>query len=429
VDPSLKTPGAEALLQQGYQTQRPVQYFHALQPECLSVVAYRSVAVGIPTDDAVRAILTSAQSRNKAEGLTGVLVYDRGAYFQWLEGPTEALRRVWDSICSDTRHRHITILRDEPVSDRLFDGWDLRVAHGPQVSVEAAVGALNSSPASLKRAIGNPQSIVQLSLSDIFSTIVLPRLREVHGPNRRAVRFDPTAGIWHAEVDSGTKLASVLIAPRSEDCRRYVDSLLEQGANFNALYHEVFEPAQLQLGRLWDDERCDDFHLAIGLARMQMELRRVNAAVPADRVTKPQHSVLLSAQPSEPHCVGLVMSSEVFDRKGWEVDCEFPTDDRSLNDRVHEHWFDVLKLSQSGCLRRDNRLAAMRTTIDSVRAASLNPSLIVMVDGRTFDERPQIYRAVHAHAMGASVLDAVSVAERLLAATRSLTAQCQVDVA
>jgi hypothetical protein len=47
-----------------------------------------------------------------------------------------------------------------------------------------------------------------------------------------------------------------------------------------------------------------------------------------------------------------------------------------------------------------------------------------MVDGRTFAERPQIYRAVHANAMCVSALDSAFVAERLLEASRSVTPVC-----
>jgi hypothetical protein len=121
------------------------------------------------------------------------------------------------------------------------------------------------------------------------------------------------------------------------------------------------------------------------------------------------------------------MSSEVFDRSGWEVTCEFPGDDQALLEVVHGHWFDVLKLSQSGSLRRDNRLLSMRATIDAARLASLNPALIVMVDGRTFAERPQVYKAVHANDVSLSVLDAVPIAERLLGVSRSLLANAQVS--
>jgi hypothetical protein len=416
------------MLHQESQIASQVHDLHLVQEESMSVLVYRSLAVSKPTDAEVRQLLQASQRRNKAERITGVLVYDRGAYFQWLEGPTTGIRRVWSSILNDPRHHQVTVLRDEPISDRVFEGWDLRIALGAQVSIEAAVAAMDCSNTALQRVIGKPKSIVELSWEDVFSTIVIPRLREVYGRDIRGSKpHQRTAAIWHADADTGERLARVLIAPRSIDTSHFVDSLLDQGANFNALYKEVFEPAQLQLGKLWDEHLCDDFHLTVGLARLQLELERVNAAMPAEHFCKPGHSMLLSSQPDEPHRVGLLMSSEVFNRRGWEVMCEFPSDDKTLSDLVHAQWFDVLKLSQSVSLRRDSRLSAMRATIDAARAASRNPSLIVMVDGRTFVERPKAYQAVNANAMSGSVLEAAPLAERLLQASRSLSESCQVS--
>jgi hypothetical protein len=379
----------------------------------------------MPTDAALQQLLRSAQSRNRAAGLTGVLLHDRGAFFQWLEGPTESLQRVWASILRDPRHHQVTVLREEPIIDRVFRGWDLRIALGARVNIDATVAAMESSSEQLRRVVGRPKPTPDISLEDAFSTIVIPRLLEVHGRDGRSHKpFTSTASIWHAEVDSGAKLAGVLIAPRATESSHYVDSLLDQGANFNALCKEVFEPAQLQLGKLWDQDLCDDFHLTLGLARLQTEIRRVDAAIPGGNRRNAMHSVLLSAQLNEPHRAGLIMSSQVFERNGWDVMCNFPDNDESLNELLQTQWFDVLKLSESGALRRDNRLTAIRATIDAARAKSLNPSLIVMVDGRTFVERPQMYQAVHANAMCVSAVDSAPIAERLLAASRSVTPVC-----
>jgi methanogenic corrinoid protein MtbC1 len=393
--------------------------------ERLSMIAYRSRALATPSDVALQQLFEAARKRNRDLGLTGVLLYEHGQYFQWLEGPTESLHRVWDSISRDPRHHQITVLREEPLRDRVFDGWDLRIAMGANISIDATVAAMESSNNLLKRVIGRPKSTLDMSLEDAFATIVIPRLLEVHGRDAPALRsFISTASIWHADADSGLRLANVLMAPSSTDTSTYVDSLLEQGANFNALYREVFEPAQLQLGKLWDQDLCDDFHLTIGLARLEMEIWRVNAALPDEHLRQSMHSVLLSAQMDEPHRLGLITSSEIFGRSGWDVICQPPGNDQALNHVLGTQWFDVLKLSQSGALRRDHRLESIRVTIDGARAASLNPALIVMVDGRTFVERPQIYRAVNANAMCASALDAVPKAERLLGITRSVTPVC-----
>lgn len=416
------------MLQEQRAVDHTADYFDC-QTDDLRSLAYRSVATSPPTEAQLSELLRVARKRNKNEGLSGVLLSDRGAFFQWLEGPSAALERVWDSISRDPRHRDIRVLRDEPTNARLFEGWDLRVAQGPTVSVEAAVAATYStSKHLLKDLAGKPGSIFRQSWDDIFATSIIPRLLESHADalSEQGGRKS-TSLIWHAALDSGAELAGELMALRSAGTARYVDSLIEQGAGFNALYHEVFEPAQLHMGKLWDAQRCDDFHLTLALARLQVEVRRVNAAVPGDHACKPGQSVLLCPQPSESHSLGLVMSSELFDRNGWAVTCEFPRDDRALVDLIHGDWFDVLKLSQSGALRRDSRLLAMRTTIDAVRFASLNPELIVMVDGRTFSERPQVHHAVHANAVSRSVLEAVPTAERMLSASRSRLANVQVS--
>lgn len=396
---------------------RPIPVEHA---ERLNVLAYRSAAVAPPADSELQALVRTSQTRNRTLGLTGVLLYDNGTFFQWLEGPEEGLSQVWSSIQRDPRHRDITVLRDEPIGDRIFEGWDLKFAKGNRVHVEAAIAALDSSE-KLVSVLGRPESILNRSLHEVLASHVLPQLVELHAYGARSgTQRSSTAQIWHAAPGTGEALARLLMQPDSGNSANYLDSLLDQGASFNALYQEVFEPAQLQLGKLWDSHVCDDFHLSIGLARLQMQLRRVNATMHTANAGSPGHSVLLSSQPLESHQMGLAMSSEVFDRSGWDVTCEYPADDRDLSELVHGQWFDVLKLSQSGSVRRDGRLSSMRTTIDLARAQSLNPSLIVMVDGRTFIERPQMFRAVHANAMSYNALESVAVATRLLQASRSV---------
>ena len=412
------------MLQQDSHIARQPRVFPAEHTESLNVLAYRSAAVSPPTETSLQDLVRVARARNKALGLTGVLLYDEGTYFQWLEGPAEGLKRVWSSIERDPRHRDVTVLRDEPIGDRVFGGWDLKFAKGGRVRIEAAIAAMDSSDR-LVRVLAKPESFLNCSLADVISTHILPQLANVHANDARSgVPRSATAKIWHAAPGTGETLARLLLASNSVDTTGYIDSLLSEGAGFNALYQEVFEPAQLQLGKLWDSDVCDDIHLSIGLARLQVELRRVNAGVQSDHIYRPGHRVLLSSQPMEPHQLAIAMSSAAFERRGWDVTCEYPSDDQSLSDLLHGEWFDVLKLSQSGAVRRDGRLSSMRATIDFARAHSLNPSLIVMVDGRTFVERPQMFRAVHANAMGLNALESVAVATRLLQCSRTLSATC-----
>jgi hypothetical protein len=108
------------------------------------------------------------------------------------------------------------------------------------------------------------------------------------------------------------------------------------------------------------------------------------------------------------------MASELFWRDGWDVSVESPTSDTMLTDLVHDHWFDVLDLSLSGAYRREDQLQAMSVSVRAAQAASLNPALAVIVNGRAFVERPSSYFAVGADAACVTVVESVGIAQRLL---------------
>ncbi len=95
----------------------------------LSVIVYRSRSVFAQTDLDLFYLLAHARDRNKAHGLTGVILYDRGHFFQWLEGTNQELGRTWNSIRNDSRHSDIRLLADQEIPVRLFEGWSMQLAH------------------------------------------------------------------------------------------------------------------------------------------------------------------------------------------------------------------------------------------------------------------------------------------------------------
>lgn len=95
----------------------------------LSTIVYHSKAsVGFTELDLLY-LLAGCRARNRAEGLTGVLVFDRSEFFQWIEGPNLPLQRVWNSIRQDARHTDIKVLADSSIPMRLFQDWHMHFAH------------------------------------------------------------------------------------------------------------------------------------------------------------------------------------------------------------------------------------------------------------------------------------------------------------
>ena len=389
------------------------------------MIAYRSRAVRPPTEWELATLLRLAQERNHAARITGLLVYDEGYFFQWLEGPEPELIRVWNSIRRDPRHREIEVLREQSLPERFFGSWDMRLARRVRSGFETALSVADAPTDLLRKLRGRPAVLADSAWDRVFSDVVIPLLGVKHAapvapPHLSTADFTPNdlhpaAGIWHASRTAAAELASALLATDGAECAEYVHRLICQGAHMEPLFREVFEPAARHLGDLLEAGRCDDFNLTLAMGRLQLQVRRLSASMlREDYSIKPGHAILIAPQPGEPHGLTASMGSELFWRDGWDVSCEFPTTDNALRGLVRDQWFDVLDLSFSSALPRDQELNAMRLTIRAAQASSQNPALAILVEGRSFFEQPRAYLDVGADIGCVSATDAVLTAQRLL---------------
>jgi hypothetical protein len=70
-------------------------------------------------------LLLLARQNNARLGLTGMLLYAEGAFFQVLEGPAEAVDAIYSKIELDTRHAKMTKIIQEPIRRRVFEEWTM----------------------------------------------------------------------------------------------------------------------------------------------------------------------------------------------------------------------------------------------------------------------------------------------------------------
>ena len=77
---------------------------------------------------AVDRIIASSRRWNPAQGITGLLVFGSGIFFQWLEGPRHSIMELMATLQTDTRHGSIVQLSaTEEVRERLFPDWDMEL--------------------------------------------------------------------------------------------------------------------------------------------------------------------------------------------------------------------------------------------------------------------------------------------------------------
>lgn len=92
----------------------------------LETFVYCSRAAEGVDDAEVSRLIEFSQRRNIARGITGVLVFGSGVFFQWIEGSPDDVKVLIASLHSDTRHHDIVTLdRSVERRERLYPNWEM----------------------------------------------------------------------------------------------------------------------------------------------------------------------------------------------------------------------------------------------------------------------------------------------------------------
>jgi Sensors of blue-light using FAD len=91
-------------------------------------------------DAALLRLVAQARIANEQAGITGMLLYSRGCFFQVLEGRPGAVDMVFDRIYADARHIAIAQLIFEPIAQRAFGDWSMGYADVSEAEIASVVG-------------------------------------------------------------------------------------------------------------------------------------------------------------------------------------------------------------------------------------------------------------------------------------------------
>lgn len=72
-------------------------------------------------------IASCAYQHNERQGITGILCYGNGQFFQCIEGKKAQILALWQRISSDLRHKQIKVLLARPIEKRGFRDWRMRM--------------------------------------------------------------------------------------------------------------------------------------------------------------------------------------------------------------------------------------------------------------------------------------------------------------
>lgn len=229
---------------------------------------------------------------------------------------------------------------------------------------------------------------------------VLPRLAAAHrGAADQPRGPHPALGKLMAELLSDDPAAALA----------RIEALRDSGQDAPDLLLDLVTPAARRLGEMWTADECSFVDVTVGLWRLQQALGALGLPL-HEMAFAPQRRVLLAAAPGEQHTLGLLMVAEFFRRAAWEVESVLGGGAAPLLARVAAEPFAVVGLAAGSSLR----LGAVATLVRSLRHASANKQVVILLGGPAFLGRAELARELGADATAADGPTAVQRAESLV---------------
>ena len=107
----------------------------------LLAISYRSKASRDLSAQKIDDILSSARGFNAGCGVTGVLFYSLGEFFQYIEGPRTSIAQVYQRILDASSHHDVVQLYMGEIGALLFDDWYMGFCQTPESALQEICNA------------------------------------------------------------------------------------------------------------------------------------------------------------------------------------------------------------------------------------------------------------------------------------------------
>lgn len=243
-----------------------------------------------------------------------------------------------------------------------------------------------------------------LVLGSVVKSEIIPRLVLLH---RDLVRDQPTP-LAKLDLTQIAEFTNLVLGPDVAPAVDAFSALVGKGYAVEHLFLDLLAPAAALLGRMWEEDLCDFLEVTTGVTRLQLLLSRFRVDGDGTSASWNRQLLLMSA-PGEEHTFGVRIIEQFMRRAGWAVSNALASKPENIAQLVASEWFAVVGLT----LSHESRLDQLSTAIRSVREASRNPFIGVMVGGPVFLGQPELVERVGADASAVDAATAVLLAQRL----------------
>jgi methanogenic corrinoid protein MtbC1 len=197
------------------------------------------------------------------------------------------------------------------------------------------------------------------------------------------------------------------LAGRRDEAIGVVQAAMQSGAGDAEIMLDLLQPAQVELGRLWEAGEISIAHEHYTTAITQLALSLLYPRMLRSR-TLHGRSLVATSVGTEAHEVGIRMISDLLEQAGWRTAyLGADTPHRDVVERVVQHRADVLAVSatMAGHIRDVCELIAL------LRADPRCSGVKVLVGGRPFGINPRLADLVGADGWAPGAMEALALCQ------------------
>ncbi|HEX2223122.1 MAG TPA: cobalamin-dependent protein [Thermoanaerobaculia bacterium] len=213
-------------------------------------------------------------------------------------------------------------------------------------------------------------------------------------------------------------IGALLAGERHVASRLVLEAVAEQGVSVRDIYLHVFQPAQHEVGRLWQMNRLSVAQEHYCTAATQLIMSQLYPYLFSTE--RNGHAMVATCVSGDLHEIGVRMVSDFFEMEGWDtfyLGASTPTP--SLLQTLAQRRADVLAVSAT----LTSHVRAVTELIRAVRASEAGEQVKIMVGGYPFNVAPELWKQVGADASARNAEDAIVTARRLADAPDSVGAR------
>jgi methanogenic corrinoid protein MtbC1 len=192
----------------------------------------------------------------------------------------------------------------------------------------------------------------------------------------------------HLSARQISEFSILLLTKPYEECRDYALQLCHAGCSINEIYYSLAVDAARNLEYLWEADACTFGSSTIAIGHLQAILRELNPLFHTQGKLQTQTigNALVVAAPGSQHSLGVFLLTENLIQHGWNVLPAAKITGAEILQTLKNSFFNFIAIS----IGSRKHWEELEDLIPSIRQASLNPQLHIMVGGALLKAQPEL---------------------------------------